>query len=76
MASENNQEMATNPNSAGWTIDQPDGVSEATFLEKLGAETETRMEDFFQWWGYNMASRPWLVLFIGKYDIVSYFNTL
>ncbi|CAB3230600.1 unnamed protein product [Arctia plantaginis] len=70
VASENNQEMATNPNSAGWAIDQPDGVGEATFLEKLGAETETRMEDFFQWWGYNMACRPWLVLFVGLCIVV------
>ncbi|CAH0588864.1 unnamed protein product [Chrysodeixis includens] len=70
VASENNQEMATNPSSAAW-VDQPDGAaSDATFFEKLGAETETRMEDFFQWWGTIMASRPWLVLFIGLCVVV------
>ncbi|XP_075980245.1 Niemann-Pick type C-1a isoform X2 [Anticarsia gemmatalis] len=69
VASDNNQEMATNPSSAGWA-DQPEGPSEATFLEKLGAETETRMEDFFQWWGCLMASRPWIVLFVGLCVVV------
>lgn len=60
--------MATNPTSAGWGIDQPDGgAAEATFFEKLGAKTETKLEDFFQWWGTIMASRPWIVLFLGKF---------
>lgn len=59
--------MATNPTSAGWGIDQPDGgPAEATFFERLGAKTETKLEDFFQWWGTLMASRPWIVLFLGK----------
>ncbi|XP_050549780.1 NPC intracellular cholesterol transporter 1 isoform X2 [Spodoptera frugiperda] len=71
VASENNQEMATNPRTLGWSTDQPDGVEgEASFFEKLGAETETKMEDFFQWWGYHMASRPWLVLFVGLCIVV------
>ncbi|PZC81097.1 hypothetical protein B5X24_HaOG213437 [Helicoverpa armigera] len=70
VASENNQEMATNPSSAAWA-DQPDGVAgDASFFEKLGAETETKMEDFFQWWGTLMASHPWLVLFLGLCVVV------
>lgn len=66
VASDGNQEMTTNPSSTDWGT-RPDevGVAEATFLEKLGAATETKMEDFFQWWGCTMASRPWLVLFLG-----------
>ncbi|KAJ8715247.1 hypothetical protein PYW08_005228 [Mythimna loreyi] len=70
VASENNQEMTTNPPAAGWA-DQPDGATgDASFFEKLGAETETRMEDFFQWWGTIMASRPWIVLFVGLCVVV------
>nr|UZD10842.1 Niemann-Pick type C1 a [Mythimna separata] len=70
VASENNQEMTTNPPPAGWA-DQPDGAAgDASFFEKLGAETETRMEDFFQWWGTIMASRPWIVLFVGLCVVV------
>lgn len=63
MVSDNDQEMATNPG----VIDQTDGVEQGTFLERLGADTETKMEDFFQWWGHAMAARPWLVLFCGEY---------
>ncbi|XP_047992313.1 NPC intracellular cholesterol transporter 1 isoform X1 [Leguminivora glycinivorella] len=66
VASDNEQEMATNPRS----IDQPDGLQEATFFEKLGADTETKLEDFFQWWGYHMASKPWIVLFAGLCVVV------
>ncbi|XP_072944821.1 NPC intracellular cholesterol transporter 1 isoform X2 [Epargyreus clarus] len=64
VVSETNAELPTNAAGTGWSIDQPDGVGEATFFEKLGAETETKLEDFFQWWGVIMASRPWLVLFL------------
>ncbi|CAH2093182.1 unnamed protein product [Euphydryas editha] len=70
VASENNQEMATNPTTISWSIDQPDRVEDATFFEKLGAETETKLEDFFQWWGCQMASKPWIVLFVGLCVIV------
>ncbi|KAI5637788.1 sterol-sensing domain of SREBP cleavage-activation domain-containing protein [Phthorimaea operculella] len=63
VASEHNTEMATNPT---WRIDRPDGpMTTATFLERLGATTETKLEDFFQWWGTQMAQRPWVVLFFG-----------
>ncbi|KPJ18614.1 Niemann-Pick C1 protein [Papilio machaon] len=64
VASDTNQEMSTNPTSVGWTADQADGAADATFFERLGAETETRLEDFFQWWGCIMAFRPWIVLFL------------
>lgn len=62
VASENDQEMSANPNA----LDQPDGLERSTFFERLGADTETKLEDFFQWWGYIMASRPWVVLLFGK----------
>ncbi|XP_045537295.1 NPC intracellular cholesterol transporter 1 isoform X3 [Papilio machaon] len=71
VASDTNQEMSTNPTSVGWTADQADGAADATFFERLGAETETRLEDFFQWWGCIMASRPWIVLFLGLCFVVS-----
>ncbi|XP_050677149.1 NPC intracellular cholesterol transporter 1 isoform X3 [Leptidea sinapis] len=64
VASENNQEMTTNPAAVGWSADQVDG-GDSSFFERLGAKTETKMEDFFQWWGCIMASRPWLVLLLG-----------
>lgn len=70
LASENNQEMATNPTSTRWTAEQQENPEEATFFERLGAETETKLEDFFQWWGCIMASKPWIVLFIGLCVIV------
>ncbi|XP_049876283.1 NPC intracellular cholesterol transporter 1 isoform X1 [Pectinophora gossypiella] len=68
VASEHNQEMATNPQ---WNIDQPDGATDITFFERLGATTETKLEDFFQWWGVTMASRPWVVLFFGLCLVVA-----
>ncbi|XP_013148224.1 PREDICTED: Niemann-Pick C1 protein isoform X2 [Papilio polytes] len=70
VASDTNQEMSTNPTSVGWTGEQGEG-GDATFFERLGAETETRLEDFFQWWGCIMASRPWIVLFLGLCFVVS-----
>ncbi|XP_045523161.1 NPC intracellular cholesterol transporter 1 isoform X2 [Pieris brassicae] len=71
VASENNQDMPTNPGTVGWSIDQPDGANDATFFERLGAKTETKLEDFFQWWGCAMASRPWIVLLMGLCVVVS-----
>ncbi|CAB3230588.1 unnamed protein product [Arctia plantaginis] len=68
---ENNEEIVTNPVSDSFGMDPQEVTGEATFLEKLGAGTEKRIEDFFQWWGYIMASRPWLVLFIGLLVVVA-----
>ncbi|KAG7311994.1 hypothetical protein JYU34_001435 [Plutella xylostella] len=64
VVSDNDQEMASPPTGADAT-DAP-----ATFFERLGADTETKMEDFFQWLGVTMASRPWIVLFLGLCLIV------
>ncbi|CAG9788893.1 unnamed protein product [Diatraea saccharalis] len=71
VASDNNQEMTSNSRPSGWHIDQPDGAESATFFERLGADAETKLEDFFQWWGHLMASKPWTVLFIGFCVIVA-----
>lgn len=61
--------MATNP-----SAEQPENTEDGTFFEKLGAETESKLEDFFQWWGTAMASRPWLVLFLGEWKQFGYGN--
>ncbi|RVE48036.1 hypothetical protein evm_007348 [Chilo suppressalis] len=71
VASDNNQEMASTPHPVGWNIDQPDAAESATFFERLGADAETMLEDFFQWWGQLMASKPWTVLFLGFCVIVA-----
>ncbi|KAL4714887.1 hypothetical protein ACJJTC_012559 [Scirpophaga incertulas] len=71
VASDNNQEMASSPRPTGWNIDQTEEVDTPTFCETLGAGTESMLEDFFQWWGHLMASKPWTVLFIGFCVIVA-----
>lgn len=68
--------MATNPTSTRWTAEQQESPEEATFFERLGAETETKLEDFFQWWGCIMASKPWIVLFIGKANPFIFFFSI
>lgn len=71
VSSDNNQEMGTNASGTRWTMEATDGdETDATFLEKLGAATESKIEDFFQWWGCVMASSPWLVLFSGLCVVV------
>ncbi|XP_052755080.1 NPC intracellular cholesterol transporter 1 isoform X3 [Galleria mellonella] len=70
VASEGNQDMPGEPPS-GWTGDQPDGGADPTFFEKLGASTERILEDFFEWWGNIMASRPWVVLFWGMCLVIA-----
>ncbi|XP_066999010.2 NPC intracellular cholesterol transporter 1 [Anabrus simplex] len=42
----------------------------ASVLEKLGAETDRVLEDFFQWWGTLCAANPWPVLFFGLCVVV------
>ncbi|CAG4982286.1 unnamed protein product [Colias eurytheme] len=70
VASETNAEMSAAGGTA-WPLDRAEGATDASFFEKLGAKTETKLEDFFQWWGTIMASRPWLVLFLGLCFIVA-----
>ncbi|KAM3957916.1 Niemann-Pick type C-1a isoform 1-T1 [Aphomia sociella] len=70
VASEGNQDMPGNA-STGWNGEQAEDTTDATFFEKLGAATESILEDFFEWWGNLMASRPWLVLFCGMCVVVA-----
>lgn len=63
--------MATHPSAR----DQP-LPGAPSFFEKLGANTESKLEDFFQWWGYTMASSPWVVLFLGQFCFKVIFNIL
>ncbi|XP_031351327.1 NPC intracellular cholesterol transporter 1 isoform X1 [Photinus pyralis] len=37
----------------------------SSFIEKLGANTETYLQVFFQAWGTKCAQKPWVVLFLG-----------
>ncbi|XP_038222649.1 NPC intracellular cholesterol transporter 1 [Zerene cesonia] len=67
VASDANAEMS----GAGGPLERAEGAADASFFERLGAKTETMLEDFFQWWGTIMASRPWLVLFLGLCFIVA-----
>ncbi|XP_017879991.1 NPC intracellular cholesterol transporter 1 isoform X2 [Ceratina calcarata] len=54
--------------------DLPGGLDEeeqSTFIEKLGANTDKLLVEFFRWWGTACASRPWFVLFIGFLFIIT-----
>ncbi|XP_077294393.1 Niemann-Pick type C-1a isoform X2 [Arctopsyche grandis] len=69
IASDTEQELSCAPTGG---IDQPDRVESedsplppSTLLERLGANTESKLEEFFKWWGTFCAERPWLVLFFG-----------
>ncbi|KAF5295230.1 hypothetical protein FQR65_LT10514 [Abscondita terminalis] len=42
----------------------------SSFLEKLGANTDTYLQRFFQIWGTKCAERPWVVLFFGACLVV------
>ncbi|XP_044253675.1 NPC intracellular cholesterol transporter 1 isoform X1 [Tribolium madens] len=44
--------------------------SGSSFLEKLGANTDTFLQRFFEYWGTMCAERPWLVLFLGACIVV------
>lgn len=37
----------------------------SSFIEKLGANTDTYLQIFFQNWGTKCAEKPWVVLFFG-----------
>lgn len=42
----------------------------SSFIEKLGANTDTYLQNFFEKWGVLCASKPWLVLFLGGCFVV------
>lgn len=42
----------------------------SSFLERLGANTDTYLQQFFQMWGTKCAERPWVVLFLGACLVV------
>lgn len=41
-----------------------------SFIEKLGANTDTYIQRFFQYWGWFCAEKPWLILFLGACAVV------
>lgn len=48
------------------SIDKAVGIEyESSFIEKLGATTDSCLQKFFEAWGTYCAARPWFVLFIG-----------
>lgn len=47
------------------------GAPVATFIERLGADTDSWLERIFYRWGKFCAENPWLVLFIGSCVIVT-----
>ncbi|XP_043267009.1 NPC intracellular cholesterol transporter 1 isoform X2 [Venturia canescens] len=53
--------------------DLPNGLhdDESTFIERLGANTDKVLQQFFCWWGTACAQRPWLVLLFGFLFIVT-----
>ena len=42
----------------------------SSFLEKLGANTDTFLQRFFERWGTACAEKPWLVLFLGACVVI------
>jgi Niemann-Pick C1 protein len=42
----------------------------SSFLEKLGANTDTFLQRFFERWGTMCAERPWLILFLGACVVI------
>ncbi|XP_017782929.1 PREDICTED: Niemann-Pick C1 protein isoform X2 [Nicrophorus vespilloides] len=46
-------------------------VVSSSFLEKLGANTDTYLQRFFERWGVYCASRPWFVLFLGACLVIA-----
>lgn len=45
---------------------------ESTFLEKIGANTDSFLQKSFERWGKICAERPWLILFIGLCAVVAF----
>lgn len=48
-----------------------DGAGVVTFIERLGANTDSYLERIFYKWGKFCADNPWLVLFFGGCVIVA-----
>lgn len=46
------------------------GVS--SFIEKLGANTDSYLQRFFQRWGIICAQKPWFILFLGMCVVVAF----
>lgn len=42
----------------------------SSFIEKLGANTDTILQHFFERWGTFCAERPWLTLFLGACVVI------
>ncbi|KAJ8923333.1 hypothetical protein NQ315_001891 [Exocentrus adspersus] len=61
ITSEVDHEMDTHSiNKAPGDYDNP-----SSFIERLGANTDTYLQKMFEWWGTFCAERPWLILFLG-----------
>lgn len=43
----------------------------ASFIERLGANTDTYLQCFFEAWGTRCAEKPWLVLFLGSCLVIA-----
>ncbi|XP_022916873.2 NPC intracellular cholesterol transporter 1 isoform X2 [Onthophagus taurus] len=67
VASETDHEMDTH------SITKMPGEYEipSSFIEKLGANTDTILQQFFESWGKFCASRPWLILFFGACLVIA-----
>ena len=57
---EGDQELNTHP-SAIISLNE----DESGYFERLGARTETVLENFFTVWGTYCANKPWFILFLG-----------
>lgn len=44
----------------------------SSFLEKIGANTDSFLQKSFERWGKKCAERPWLVLFVGLCAVVAF----
>ncbi|KRT84012.1 Hedgehog receptor, partial [Oryctes borbonicus] len=43
----------------------------SSFIEKLGANTDSFLQTFFEKWGTMCATKPWLVLFLGGCVVIA-----
>lgn len=46
-------------------------ASPPSFIERLGANTDSYLQTFFRYWGWFCAENPWLVLFVGTCVVVA-----